>query len=163
MSLQDFNQTLRDVSARLPLNGIRAKDLSVTLGRTHIKVATKSGEVLIDGDLYAPTHGEENTWSVVDGVLEVTLEKINQEWWPHVLTTDEKIDVTKLAPENSSLSELDPQTRAQVEKMMYDQRQKQMGLPTSEDQRKQKMLEEFKKQHPELDFSHLKDDAINFK
>ncbi|KAH9892145.1 nuclear movement protein [Xylariomycetidae sp. FL2044] len=158
-----WNQTIGEIDVNITIPGnLKARDLVIELKKQTLKAAIKGQDPLIQGELFRPIHTEDSTWTLTsapDGTktIEIHLDKINKmEWWPHVVTSAPKIDVTKIQPENSKLSDLDGDTRGMVEKMMYDQRQKEMGLPTSEDQKKADILKKFQEQHPEMDFSNAK-------
>ncbi|KAI6797925.1 Nuclear movement protein [Hortaea werneckii] len=149
-----------DLTAVIPAN-IKGKDLDVKITRNGIKAAIKGQEPIIEGDFPHPIRVDDSTWTLESGTsskeLNIHLDKVNKmEWWAHVVTSAPKIDTSKISPENSSLSDLDGETRGMVEKMMYDQRQKEQGKPTSDEEKKQEMLRKFQEQHPEMDFSNAK-------
>jgi len=156
-----WTQTLSEVSLTILVpDNTRGKDLNVTIGRNHLKVGMRGGTKtwIVDAPLTKTVIVDDSFWTVEDGNrLVINLQKLGQmEWWDSVCQDDSKIDVRKIQPENSNLGDLDGETRKTVEKMMFDQKQKALGLPSSEEQTKFDALEKFKKQHPEMDFSNAK-------
>ncbi|KAI8973182.1 HSP20-like chaperone [Mycotypha africana] len=154
-----WKQTLQDVDVSIPVpKGTRARDVDIVIKKSHFKVAIKGQQPIVEGELTHVIKVDDSTWTIEDQQeILVHLEKVNQtQWWDSVVVGAPKIDTKKIQPENSKLSDLDGETRAMVEKMMFDQRQKAMGKPDSDTLKKQEMFEKFKKQHPEMDFSKAK-------
>lgn len=90
-------------------------------------VVSVRGEVLVSGELHGEVLPDEITWTFEDGKVEVCLEKREKDWWPCVIKGHSKIDTTKIEPEKSTLGDLDAETRAMVEKMLVEQRQRGQG------------------------------------
>lgn len=159
-----WTQTIRDVEVTIPVPAnIRGRDLDVSLKKGSVRVAIKGQEAIIEGEFPHPILLDESSWTLETTTnppgkeISLHLDKVNKmEWWAHVVTTAPKIDVSKITPESSNLSDLDGETRAMVEKMMYDQRQKEMGGLTSDEQKKMDILKKFQADHPEMDFSNAK-------
>ncbi|EMR08210.1 hypothetical protein PNEG_03379 [Pneumocystis murina B123] len=152
----EWMQTLGEVEIHIPVPlGTRGRDISVLLEKKSLKVSLKQQEPLIQGDFPKEIKLEESTWTLENQrAIIIHLEKINKmEWWSSVIQGHPSIDTSKIQPENSKLGDLDAETRSMVEKMMFDQRQKELGKPTSDELKKQEILKKFQEQHPELDFS----------
>lgn len=154
-----WKQTLQDVDITVPVpKGTRGKQLNVVIQRKKFSVGLKGEAPIVEGELCKDIKVDDSTWTLEDQqeVL-VHLEKVNKmEWWKNVVTHHPPIDTSKIQPENSKLGDLDGETRGMVEKMMFDQQQKQMGKPTSDEMKKQEMIKKFQAQHPEMDFSNVK-------
>jgi len=136
--------------------------LSVAMTPKKCSIKIKGGATLLEGIWHKPILEDDSLWCIETDnnnrkILQLSLtKKTGQNWWDCILEGDEKINTQKVEPENSKLGDLDTETRSVVEKMMYDQRQKQAGLPTSEEQDKKDKLAQFMKAHPEMDFSKAK-------
>lgn len=155
-------QTLSEVNLTVPLppGHYRGRDVNVVIENKHLKIGLKSQapNFLIDAPLTKLIFPDDSIWTLEDGTrIVIALQKQNtMEWWETVCVGDPTINLKNIVPENSKLSDLDGSTRQTVEKMMFDQRQKAMGLPTADEQGKHDMLEKFKQAHPEMDFSKAK-------
>lgn len=81
-----WKQVEDEVELTFKASGLMKGDkklVKVKFQKQHLFVEVK-GEVLLDADLHGPTHPDESTWTLSDGVLQVMVAKANDEKWPQV-------------------------------------------------------------------------------
>ncbi|XP_047334657.1 protein BOBBER 1-like [Impatiens glandulifera] len=152
-------QSLQEVTINIPVPlGTKSRFIVCEIKKNHFKVGLKGQPPVLDGELFQSVKVDDCFWSLEDQkTVSVLLTKQDQmSWWKYLVKGEPEIDTQKVEPESSKLSDLDPETRTTVEKMMFDQRQKSMGLPSSDEMQKQDILKKFMKEHPEMDFSRAK-------
>ena len=163
-----WTQTLSEVEVKIEIDSkLRAKNLDVKIKRKSLYVGIKGnkqfGKEIVNGELNSTIDEGESTWTLdkefgkqTKTLTIVLCKDKGMTWWSRVIVGDPEIDTKKIEPESSKLTDLDDETRATVEKMMFDQRQKMKGLPTSKEIENKKILDKFKQQHPEMDFSNVR-------
>ena len=99
--------------------------------------------------------------------LNITFEKIDMiNWWDCVIKGDPTIDLAKINCKNPDISHLQPEVKAKVEQMMYDQNQLISGKPTSHDSLKKDKFKSFIDANPNIKFDNVKisdeDDDLHY-
>ena len=155
-------QTLKETTIYVHVpSGTKGKHVNVTYNSNKCEIGMKGKPALLKGEFFNKIRPDECTWTLEDSdegrdIVLYLLKDNQMEWWRSVVKGGPEINTKKIVPENSKLSDLDGETRQTVEKMMFDQRQKAAGKPTSDEQKKNDMLKKFMAQHPEMDFSNAK-------
>ncbi|XP_021289430.1 protein BOBBER 2-like [Herrania umbratica] len=154
-----WGQNLQEATVSIPVSqGTRSRDVICDIKKKYLTIGLKGQAPILDGELFGMVKPDECYWSLEDqSMISVFLTKCDKSnWWKSLLKGGPEIDTQKAEPEPSKLSDLDFETRSAVEKIMFDQRQKQLGLPTSQEIENQEMLKKFMAQNPNFDFSNAK-------
>jgi len=150
-----WEQTLTDVTIHVPVPaGTRARDVVCVIGKTHLSLKLKGREgPLIDADfpcdarngqeIWERVRTSESYWNVGEfkGQLCVVvyIEKERECWWKSAVHGHGEIDTTQV-DSTRDLYDYDGETQGAIRKIMFDQHQKRMGKPTSEEMQNEDML-----------------------
>lgn len=132
-----WTQTIHESSIAISVpKNTRGKDLKVSIKSNNVQVQMKeSSEILLEGQLKEKIRPDESTWTLEDSVLLLTLDKYTKTWWDLVFVDEEKKDTidTSLIDTKRNISEYDNATQGMIRKILFDQHQERLGLPSSDE------------------------------
>ena len=101
------------------------KDIKVDLTNNDVKIFHKN-ELVLNGSFLHPVKVETSTWYKEQNKIILELDKYKiQEWWKCFFVGDTEIDTSKIVPATEYIGDLDQETRATIDKMMYEQKIKE--------------------------------------
>lgn len=120
-----WTQTAYDLTVRVSLpDKITKKDVFVEIKTNKLKVKIKD-DVIIDGELFLDILNDSSMWYILNNKIEIELDKLKKhEWWKCIIKGHPEIDTTKVKPNSEHISDLDSETRATIDKMLYDEKMK---------------------------------------
>mmetsp|Transcript_9999 Transcript_9999/g.14725 ORF Transcript_9999/g.14725 Transcript_9999/m.14725 type:complete len:226 (-) Transcript_9999:69-746(-) len=147
----EWSQTLKDLTLEYPVTyGTRGKQVECTIAKSSLVLKVR-GETLFNGSFPEDVIVDECFWSIEDReLLVLTLTKVKEVFWPCPVNGEPSIDIKACVPDAIHISTLDPEARSKVEKMMFDQRAKQMGQPTSDEVNQQRVMDKLMRENPNM-------------
>eukprot|EP00917_Polyrhabdina_sp_WS-2016_P013466 GHVP01029584.1.p1 GENE.GHVP01029584.1~~GHVP01029584.1.p1 ORF type:complete len:283 (+),score=58.65 GHVP01029584.1:2162-3010(+) len=141
-----WSQTISEVNAEawLPDSEKFSKsDVLVTLKKQYLKVKIKE-VLLIDTKLPYEINVDQSTWLIEDNKkFCIQMAKCQEVWWDK-LCSDENGLAMKNVESTKKFENCDDEVKASIRKLMFDQQQKRRGLPTSDEQNLEEILEKAK-------------------
>ncbi|XP_008203807.1 nudC domain-containing protein 3 isoform X2 [Nasonia vitripennis] len=137
-----------DVVVRLPEEARTSKDVLVRLSAEEIEVAVKSSEdgaeawkTLLKGRFSFKIKSSESYWCLEPGKhTSLHLEKASERWWESLVDGEPRIELSKIDC-SRNLEEMAECEQMKVEELMWNQRRKLLGQPTSDQIRMEKIMQ----------------------
>ncbi|OXU24691.1 hypothetical protein TSAR_001481 [Trichomalopsis sarcophagae] len=137
-----------DAVVHLPEEARTSKDVQVRLSAEEIEVAAKSSEegaeawkTLLKGRFSFKIKSSESYWCLEPGKhISLHLEKASERWWESLVDGEPRIELSKIDC-SRNLEEMAECEQMKVEELMWNQRRKLLGQPTSDQIRMEKILQ----------------------
>lgn len=131
----NWSQGLTEVVVQIPLpQATKPKELDVKIKSKFLSVAYKGKEPFITGELYEKIKVDDSLWSIEDSkFLNINFEKAYEAIWKCVIVGDLEID-TKTVDNSKRVEDFDLETQGHLQKVLYEQERKKMGLLTTEEE-----------------------------
>ncbi|KYN04044.1 PREDICTED: nudC domain-containing protein 3 [Cyphomyrmex costatus] len=138
-----WTQTLNDLDViiKIPKHIKASKDtVKVDISSNEIKIDGKSSvssvnsewENIFNGKLSFKIRKDESIWSIETGKqISIHLEKAMERWWEALIIDEPKIDLNKIDC-SKHFDDMAPEEQMKVQELMWNQQQKILGKPTSE-------------------------------
>jgi hypothetical protein len=119
-------------------NVVEAED--VTVSEVNAENNDNNYDILpLEGTLFARIRPSESTWTLEDSAggssnistLQLILEKVQKTWWETVISGDTPLIDATMVDSTRHIGTYDEETQAEIRRIMHDQRQERLGLPTS--------------------------------
>ncbi|GFT69547.1 nudC domain-containing protein 3 [Nephila pilipes] len=136
-SYDDFSwsQTIGDldIHIKVPCEVTSGKQVHVDIQHTHIRVELVKDDklyVLKEGDLTWKINVEESAWTLIPGEeINICLHKMKERWWDSCFVDGPKINLKAIDP-SIPFEDLDQESQAKIEELMYNEHLKRLGKPT---------------------------------
>lgn len=143
-----WTQSIKDIDIQVKINSTvkSSKDVKVKIEKEALQVSARdencSWMFLINEKLPWKIKTDESMWSLLPGDhIHIYLEKTSERWWENLLVSEEKIELANMNPEKP-MEDLDQESQSKLKQMMFDEHQKKLGLPTSDESKTSELLKQ---------------------
>lgn len=134
-----WNQNFEDIDITIPTKVSNSKLIKIVSQRKSLKVVVEN-EVIMDDQMQHEVKADDTTWSLEKGKqITINLTKSSEVWWSKLLTNEEAIDMKKIHPERG-MESMPADERAVINRLQFDEMQKQLGNPQSHEVKVHNML-----------------------
>lgn len=145
MSKYYWTQTLYELTVyAVAPEGTRAANVTCEISARHL-ILRIGDETILHGDMPEVVRTEECMWVVENDpcTVVINLEKVKKTWWDNVVVGEPQID-TQMVDSTCKIDEYDAETQGAIRKIMFDQKQKALGLPSSDEIATDNLIEKAK-------------------